>query len=405
MHDPLFARAAAFRTGGVAAILIVLDVLCVSRDWSEKFKGAISKEIGLPKENVLVAATHTHSGPAVFFPAAGEAGPIDRCEDALLGRCAEAVRKAYATAEPARMRAARISSEGIAANRRDPSCPTDSALSVVRVEGRRGAVKGHLVSLSCHPTVMGPSNLRYSADLFGVAASRTEKRFRNSVCMMFNGTSADASTRFVRANQTWAELDRLGRKLAGQILAASRSSEPVAAGPISGKTVAITFPFRKVPDTERAQKEYDEALRKARVDPEGAASARLHRSLVEGAAARLLLSRIGGWQPLFGTSAAEVELQVIRIGDIIVCGLPGEFFARIGRELRKAALPKFGLIAGYAGGYWGYFVPPKEAQRGGYEAAVAPLEPESEPEIVRAALTLIREIKKSRRSREETSNV
>ena len=183
MHDSLFARAAAFRTGGVAAILIVLDVLCVSRDWAEKLKGAISKEIGAPKENVLVAASHTHSGPGVFFPAAGEAGPIDRCENALLGRCAEAVRKAYAAAEPARMRVARISAEGISANRRDPSCPTDSALSVVRVEGRRGAVKGHLVSLPCHPTVMGPSLSSVAARIGNAAFFAPEIRISPLSCV------------------------------------------------------------------------------------------------------------------------------------------------------------------------------------------------------------------------------
>jgi hypothetical protein len=87
-----------------------------------------------------------------------------------------------------------------------------------------------------------------------------------------------------------------------------------------------------------------------------------------------------------------VKLQVIRIGDIVICGLPGEFFSVREAELRDAALSKFGMIAGYSNGYWGYLVPPEEAAKGGYETMMAPVDSEKELEIVSAAKTLIRKV-------------
>jgi hypothetical protein len=152
------------------------------------------------------------------------------------------------------------------------------------------------------------------------------------------------------------------------------------------------FPFRELPDSEAAQREYDEALRNAEAATDDAADKRLARSLLEGAAARLLLTRVGGWRSIFGAAAAEVELQTLKIGGVIVCGLPGEFFSTRERDLREAALPEFGFTIGYANGYWGYLAPPSEAAKGGYEAMMSPFYPDSEPEIIRSAKGVIRDV-------------
>jgi hypothetical protein len=240
---------------------------------------------------------------------------------------------------------------------------------------------------------MGPSNLEYSADLFGAAAAKVESKHDGSIFLMLNGAAGDISTRFVRREQTWSEVDRLGDKLAGRIGAVSL--QPVKADGICGKSVTTEFPFRDLPDPEAAQKEYDEALRNAEAATGDATNRRLARSLVEGAAARLLLTRSGGWRSIFGAAAAEVELQALRIGGVIVCGLPGEFFSTRERELREAALPEFGLTIGYANGYWGYLAPPREAAKGGYEAMMSPFDPEREPEIIRSAKSVIREVSRA----------
>ena len=398
-HDPLSAKAAVFRRGEETAVLLAVDLLCISRAWTQKLRSAVSREIGAPPDNILIAATHTHSGPAAFSPMAGESERLATYEETLLKNCVEAAEEAYSSAEPSRLRVGSAVAEGVAGNRRDPNDATDGNISIVRVEGMRGKVKGQFVSFACHPTVMGPSNLEYSADLFGAAAARIEREHDDSLCLMFNGLAGDVSTRFVRREQTWAEVERLGNTLAERIIAANRALKPVNADVIRGQSAVIRFPFREIPDTETAQEEYDKALKKAGAAADDAANKRLARSLVEGAAARLLLGRIGGWRSIFGAASAEMELQALRIGDVIVCGLPGEFFSKREPGLRNTALPEFGFIIGYANGYWGYLVPPEEAAKGGYEAMMSPVDPEREPEIIREAENVIRRVSRETASR------
>jgi hypothetical protein len=397
-HDPLFAKAVAFRFGDTAAILLALDILCVSSDWARAVRETISQKMELPAENVLIAATHTHSGPGVFFPARWLNGRLEKYEGRLSAACIDSAEKAFAAVEPARIRVCSLRSTGIASNRRHPLGNAFVTLSVIRIESFSGTAKGLLVSFSCHPTVMPAENLHYSADLFGAAAVEVEKRFRRSPCVIFNGAGADISARFTRWDQTWPEVARLGQRLASYILKGSHEAKPVREGPISATAASMRFAFREIIPVERAQKQFDEirarieravAQQDADVDPFSS------KSLLEGASAQLALSQLGTWEPLFGAGAADVEIAVIRIGDIVVCGLPGEFFMQREMDLKKAASPKFGFVVGYANGYSGYLVPPTEMNFGGYEALISPLEPKAEPEIIGAAETLIREIKKS----------
>jgi hypothetical protein len=399
-HDPLYARASAISDGESSAILLALDLLCVSHEWARKLKGAISDRIGVPRDSILVAATHTHSGPAAFSPFANDDVDISEYETGLAAKCVEAAEKAHAAMEPARLRAHSEPVEGVSANRRDRSGSIDDVLSVVRVENPDGVAIGHLASFSCHATIMGPANLEYSADLFGAAAAEVENRCLGSVCLLFNGCAADASTRFVRRTQDWVELARLGEMLGRRIISAGENSSPVAGNIIAARASAMKIAFQDIPGPEDAQREYEEASRKISetaldVAQGGAPKTddRLARSLLEGAVARLFLSKMGGWRAIFGTDEADIELQVIRIGDLIVCALPGEFFAERAARLRETASPSFGLVAGYANGYWGYFVPPHEAAKGGYETMMAPLSSRHEPEIIEEVERLIEETK------------
>jgi hypothetical protein len=391
-HDPLFVRAAAFRYGETTAVVLALDLLYVSHEWTQELKVTISSKTGLQPGNILVAATHTHSGPAVFSPMASEKDLLAEYEAAILHNCVETANAALTDAEPVLMRAGRAPVEDIGANRRNPKTQSDGTLSIVRMENTHGKIIGHIASFACHPTVMGPENLHYSADLFGAAAAEVEKRYQGANCLIFNGAAGDISTRFVRREQTWAEVDLLGRKLAHCIAAASEASQPLIADCVVGESTAMEFTFSKIPDPLTAQKDYDRALEKAQAVSDDWPRERMARSLVEGATAKLLLSKIGGWETIFGAASAMVELQAIRVGDFILCGIPGEFFLEREPELTDAAHPRFGMIAGYANGYWGYLVPSKEAARGGYETMMAPLDSQKESEIVDAAKDLVRKV-------------
>ena len=62
-----------------------------------------------------------------------------------------------------------------------------------------------------------------------------------------------------------------------------------------------------------------------------------------------------------------VPLQVLRIGDAYLCGIPGEPVVEIGLELKKSIEKGTVVPVALAGGYFGY-IPLEECfKRGGYE--------------------------------------
>jgi neutral ceramidase len=122
---------------------------------------------------VLVAATHTHSGPGGFWDdALGSrfgTGPYDPAlEDALAGRVAEAIRSAAAARGPAEVSVARAERPDLVRNR--DGGDAGGRLVAVRIERPGGDVLGQIVLFPAHATVHPGSNRRLSADWPGALA-------------------------------------------------------------------------------------------------------------------------------------------------------------------------------------------------------------------------------------------
>ncbi|MEM2058253.1 MAG: hypothetical protein QXO76_08405, partial [Thermoproteota archaeon] len=66
------------------------------------------------------------------------------------------------------------------------------------------------------------------------------------------------------------------------------------------------------------------------------------------------------------------ELQLIRMGNALLFGIPGEPFSELGMEVKKMSRPFTGIPAGYANGYLGYIAPPSAWEKGGYEVSLGP---------------------------------
>ncbi|MCQ2445967.1 MAG: neutral/alkaline non-lysosomal ceramidase N-terminal domain-containing protein, partial [Clostridia bacterium] len=65
VHDPLHFTAFAFEEGGKQAIVATADLLYIEDPLMQAVKCAMSEKSGVPTENIIVCAIHTHSGPAV----------------------------------------------------------------------------------------------------------------------------------------------------------------------------------------------------------------------------------------------------------------------------------------------------------------------------------------------------
>jgi hypothetical protein len=61
--NPLHAKALVLRDGRERAALVFCDMIGVTRDISAQARKQASEKTGIPAANILIAATHSHTGP------------------------------------------------------------------------------------------------------------------------------------------------------------------------------------------------------------------------------------------------------------------------------------------------------------------------------------------------------
>ena len=61
VHDELHARCLVLDDGATKIALVICDLLGIHRSVSDEARRIIAAETGIPRENVLISATHTHS--------------------------------------------------------------------------------------------------------------------------------------------------------------------------------------------------------------------------------------------------------------------------------------------------------------------------------------------------------
>src|SRR5699024_8955841 len=62
-HDPLLAKAIILEQGTERAALVFCDLIGISRTVSDEARKTASEKTEIPVENILIAATHSHTGP------------------------------------------------------------------------------------------------------------------------------------------------------------------------------------------------------------------------------------------------------------------------------------------------------------------------------------------------------
>src|SRR3954447_8525433 len=66
IHDPLQAKAIVFQQGDEKAALVFCDLIGISADISTRVRSQAGRKTGIPESNILLAATHIHTGPLYF---------------------------------------------------------------------------------------------------------------------------------------------------------------------------------------------------------------------------------------------------------------------------------------------------------------------------------------------------
>ena len=79
------------------------------------------------------------------------------------------------------------------------------------------------------------------------------------------------------------------------------------------------------------------------------------------------------WKKPYNATPVEVDVQILRIGDMAIVAMPGEPFSGIGAAVKKASPFPITMFCGYSTGKGGDYMPvADEYQHGGYEVERTP---------------------------------
>jgi neutral ceramidase len=344
----LFAKALAIEDGdGSRFVLLAVDLIAVSRDIAATVAKLVERRWGLPRERLMICASHTHCGPEVrpdkvpFFRIPPEfARKIEPYVEWLTTRLVEVVGAALADLRPARL-TGRQTTVAFAHNRRGADAVDhDVPVLEVTADGRRLAI---VFGYACHNLVLPPEDRRYCGDFAGFAAAELEAD--GGLALLIAGAGADQDP---EPRGTIDLARQHGHALAVAVGTAESSRE------ITGRlTVAyeeVPLDFQPIPTREQLEADLAAADRPTRIKAE------------------YLVARIARGESFAATYPCPV--QVARFGDgLLLIALGGEPVIDYAHELKRryAAPGRIVWVAGYANDMFGYVPTMAVLRGGGYE--------------------------------------
>ena len=97
VHDDLYSKAVLFESGDTTIALVSVDVPVIAKRDADKAKAIAHEITGIPADNIMIAATHTH-----YAPFDGNDGPeYQAFFDWVAGRIADSIKFAQQRLQPA----------------------------------------------------------------------------------------------------------------------------------------------------------------------------------------------------------------------------------------------------------------------------------------------------------------
>ena len=397
--DELYARALVLDDGSNAVAIISVDLLWVPLELTNKVREIVKKKVGIPERNVLISATHTHFGPKIYTktkigPEVADNTVDDAYVQTLVKKMSDSVFIARKNMQQVKIGAVRGRLPEIVYNRRtrtpdgsvkmsftlppeviatkkvqhgadgsvavtfslppeQPALtfgPIDPHAWVVRVENADGQIIGSIVNFACH-AVSGSTFADWfysiSADFPGETV-RVVEQIEGGTCLFVPGTSGN----IVPLERGKDARFRIGRAIAGEAVRKLQFVSTSDKVGLDAMKAEVKFPLKKSLSPDRIM-DTDE-----------------------------------------GKTHLVTEIQVLRLGDVYILGLPGEVLVEVGLEIkRKAGLENLIIIA-LSNDSIGYVCHSRAYDEGGYESGSGTNLAKGAGEImIRHALSLLERIK------------
>jgi hypothetical protein len=382
-------------------IFVANDIIYVGKASVARIRERVSTLTSVPTSNIMITATHTHSGPNTVDQVSNENDSvvpktdgeyIRYMEERIVSAAAEAVR----AARPVEVGLCTAVGTGIGTNRRDPKGPADPEVPVLMVRSLPDRTNlACMVVYSMHPTVLHEDSTLISADFPGMTRKYLQRKVLGLDCpvLYHTGPAGNQSPRHSVAANTFSEAERLGYTL-GEVIAKAISrihyATPVS---LTCRQEFVELPPRSFPPVEHARAAIESA--KARLGQlRAASSACQHLRTAEvdlfGAEEALTLAQMAADRRLTEVvrSCMPAEIQIIRIGPWAFVGWQGEMFVEYALAVKARARNTY-VISLANGELQGYIATEEAVAMGAYEAANALFAPESGTLLVEKTLEML----------------
>lgn len=389
VHDPLWASVLWVSDGNAEVLFVALDVMNMSEEFSARAKEVTAEETGIAKNDIFIAAIHTHSAPGIHVFRDLSHRSI-QWEERVLRAVADGAKEARKRSQKALLGTG-TGRATIGYNRNKFREGIDPSLTLAGFFDESGDPFSLVANYGCHPVVLAEDNLLISADYVGYFRDQVGNLFTPEITtLFFTGAAGDVDPiergsfqaaeklAMVLSEEAKKALDRMKRKSSGEI-----------------KTRGIRFkiPYGWFPSAEEAEKTYEKhltAYRRAlkKGDKKEAKIQKAFLLWAEELRGAVLTGRL--------PDSLECELQAAKLGEAFFLAFPFELFSSLAMELRKRIGMPCLFLVGYANGYHGYLADGGAVRRGGYEIEEAfkytgllPFSEEAGALFLEKALTLL----------------
>ena len=380
VHDPLLSSALFLSDGAASLLLVANDVIYVSRETARRVRDRIERQTGIPAANIMVTATHTHSGPLTGDMIGNEGDEVvpktdPRYVELMENSIVRAAVQAYRNARPAELGLAIADGSYVGGNRHDITGRSNPEVPVLVVRDRDSrAYVAAMIVCSMHPTVLHEDSTLISGDFPAMTRQYLQERVLGHDCpvVFHTGPCGNQSPRNVTKANTFEEATRLGHLLGGSIAMAISSITYTADITLACTRTLVELPTRTMPTVDLAQEQLDRAaarfamLRQSKADRREVRTAECDWF---GAEETLTLARAAATGRLEATIAAVMpaEIMLMRIGPWSFVGWPGEAFVEFSLQV-KAAHRSCHVISLANGELQGYLVTDEAVRQRWYEA-------------------------------------
>ena len=400
IHDDLYARALYLSQGGEEALIMGFDLLFFSREETDRFKGALGRNLNLLPEQILFNTSHTHTGPKTgnWLYAPSDKLYLQFLENAIVKA---ALRSRNSTRDVdlwsgssqtelpmSRRKVIRDGSIEFAPYPEGIICDT---LPITLLKDREGKTVCLLFSVSCHPSTVKGVDRAYqvSADYPGVAMKRLDSYLGTEASLFLQGAGGDTKASVIGRGEdhwragTWDDVEQAGAMVAEEVIRAIDAGLIRVEPELKTHMIEMKWALAPLPTKEECEEIIDnrnidsEKMLKARGYVTAAKPVDSTFSLVTGSAISTHADAKRVWameqismidRGYERPTAAAIHAQGIQLGKgLRLIGIEGELVAELGILIRDFFPGGVTFPMGYTNATLLYLPTSEMLDEGGYE--------------------------------------